>query len=179
VFAWLCRNKQWVFSGVGVGILGVFIALVPLAWRMIKPGQQDSTRVATQDTHPWPTASGNPSPWTNSPTMSEIYDTIGKMPPFQQLKVAEDYRGIKVDWNMKLLGVSPGKDDLVNLILCWDDDDERPGCHFANCTVSVNEYPRLKTLQKGSKIRIHGEIETVGVMSLILRGVTLGEIEAK
>ena len=176
---WIIKNIKWVFSGIGVFILGIpfTIVMIVISQRQSASPRQpvvttDSIRFSAPNTTEL--QSGNLSTHSNehisSLTIDEITNSIVQAPPLQRSTVAKSYVGIKVEWDAYLRVAGKIRDDKVLLIL--DNRKDPPRKHI-ECVVSLSEYRELGILPEYSKIKVSGEIESASVMSVSLRNVVL------
>jgi hypothetical protein len=92
-------------------------------------------------------------------TIDDIAKAITKAPPLQQKQVAENYVGLKVEWDTVFRNGRLIDGDLIRLQLLVVDATISDGIVW--CEVPAKQYRELAILPKNSKIRIYGEIEKV------------------
>ncbi|HWW02431.1 MAG TPA: hypothetical protein VNZ64_22225 [Candidatus Acidoferrum sp.] len=147
------RNKEWIISGVGVAILAGVITLVARYWvskKRPRPLTEPSS-VAMNAVRKMP----NPS---RSLTVQGILDEINSAAPYQKDSIAKNFQGISVRWEGTILDIDkslfrePSTDVVVRV---------RIGelLHLIVFTVSVEKYPQLKVLKRGSRIGVSGTIK--------------------
>jgi hypothetical protein len=163
ILEYIQRNKEWIFSGIGIAILGAIWAVVRhwLARKRPKSVHEPSTVVqhATEK-------STQESP---SLTVERIIKEIHSAPPYQKEAVANSFKGIYVAWKgaiwdvqNRLLG-EPGSNDVEVQLHTGE------SLHQILFTASLNEYPQLKILRRGDQIGVSGTIETCSGPGMYVR----------
>ena len=173
---YLDKNKEWLFSGLGVAILGYIGTQL---WHRIRPnprerailvvpvadGTAEKTR-RVETTHD--SARAKISRITDI-TIAEIAEALEKAPPLQKDDIAKHYKGLNVQWETQLFGAERhGKDD-VELTL----DFGSGSSHLVFCKVRLSEYGELGVLPKGAPITVMGRIARVHGKSASLEDVRL------
>jgi hypothetical protein len=179
---WIVDNKQWLFSGVAVTLIGYFVSMLLRERR--SGDQKTSARVDGALTHS-PSAIGHTVYQTvnyqnltatpgsadrNSeqnkatlPTAHKILKAIDLLPPFQRAAARQSYFGLKVCWLAKFNSIEPDVStrgsDLHRLFLLLRADFERPA--LVICEVSLITYPKLKILHEDHPVWIRGKISRV------------------
>jgi hypothetical protein len=166
---WIMKNREWLFSGVGVAIVGGLIALIlnyfrkqaspPTAQSYSSPRGRTGRSVLPFD----------PGKYSPSPLPREIASELDSAPPFQRSAKASSYTGLKVQWLTTLQFVYDLGDGKVQISLT--DPRGRP---WIRCDdIDVNLYPRLKIAHAGTRIWVAGTIgpEYAGGIILILDNV--------
>jgi hypothetical protein len=161
---YIVANKEWVFSGIGVLILG---SLCGLVWRYVTrraapPHHGQVTIVQVLNDRP-PQSPPQLSAQIQSPitrispiTMREITKAIENAPPLQREDVAKHYEGITVQWETRLFSAAKKEKDNVRLSLDFDE-----GTSLVICTVRLSNYSELGVLPKGAPITVIGRISKV------------------
>jgi hypothetical protein len=155
---WLVKNRDWVFSGIGVLVLTIgwqFIA----AWR----GNSSSLeRVSKTES-----SLGEPT----SLSALEIHSAIGNAPPLQRDAVAKNYAGIRVRWDTLLISATPrGKEVRLQL---RNADEKSQGSPTIWCHVDLGKYPELAVVAARAKIQVVGTIVKAEYFSVDLKAVEL------
>jgi len=176
---WLWANKEWIFSGLGVAVLGVFVRLFfrppsggpsgqifagrssSVLGSPVASGSNISQTISivttTQLEEPHSDKSYSPAP-----TPSEIRNQLLALPVFQRKSAAHSYLGLKVRWPAKLA-------DLEELLLSYrrvvDIGDATHDLHVladeyhpARMYVNIERFPRLKISHEGTAMEISGTI---------------------
>ncbi len=152
---WLLKNKEWVFSGVGLAVIGSAVAIIRyiLSRRGSAKGDQTNSgpsRVTLIDSSPVKaTLQENPSPVKL--TVKEIVECINNCPPFQREGLAKNYLGLRVNWEGKLWDVEKDiyhskseKEDLIKVNLKQGDM-----FHSILFYVPIEQYPQFKIARRG------------------------------
>lgn len=177
----IAKNKEWLFSGIGVTILIVIYAIFKKFF--LKQAKQDNNG-KTQETAVNLNLSKKvkkPSrnnathiEGTNFLTVVQINKTICDAPPLQRDEIRNNFKGIKVIWEtyLKHARKDINNKDIVRLRL-----SPEPLSHFSqhtiSCKVKLNDYRELAILPEDTKIRIQGEIAEADVWDVELINVKL------
>lgn len=167
---WLLKNKEWLFSGVGVtAIAAAFSILRYLRNRRSPP--------AAASTH----ASLSPALTATTKTLDEctpasiallspqaIQAEFRAAPPLQERSLAARYVGQKVDWLTKLTEAH-AKEGVVELKLLACE-----GSMFdVSCTVELAAYRELAVLPRDALVRVAGVITRANAWHAALSDVKL------
>ena len=177
-FEYLEKNREWLFSGVGVAVVGFALSYL---WHRFFPkkSSKDGAVVIVQVTN-----SGAPSDAmlgrhhgdapaqitkVASITLAEIVEALDKAPPLQKDDIAKHYSGLIVQWETKLYSAKKDDGDNVRLTL----DFGSKNSHLVHCTVRLTDYRELGVLPKGAPITVMGRIKAVEYRSAMLEDVQL------
>lgn len=163
----LIKNKEWLFSGIGIVLcVGLFSIIRKLIYRQKKESIPFSTPQNLKviiESPPIPTII-EPNPALYSPpaniipleylSPSEILKMIREAPLLQQDEVTKHYIGLKVTWEGELNNAYTKKDDIVGIVLC----SSHKGIIF---DVNKNDYPGLGLLKAGAMLTVEGIIEKI------------------
>jgi hypothetical protein len=115
---WLLKNKEWLFSGLGVSVLLGILSILRF-FRRRKPAVEGATVVVRVEN----TSGVEISPGRTvaveriSPlTPEEVQKSIEDAPPLQRDAVASRYIGLKVEWDTELAGADE-REGVVRLQL--------------------------------------------------------------
>lgn len=179
---WLLANKAWIFSGVGVAVLGFFVrkffqhatgdsaaisaSRSSVVASPVASGSNISQTVNFTTVHSAPT----PTPpvrsdYSEKPTPADIFIHLNSLPAFQQNKVKDSYVGLKVCWLVRFATLAEleewrrklYKTDPTHLILV------RYSTFIVATTVDIERFPRLKIIHDGTPLRISGTVSEVRV----------------
>ena len=147
------RNKEWIFSGVGIAIIVAIYKL--MSSLMLKKGPKPLKEPPHIAEH---TIRQTTSP-VRGLTVEGIIDQIQSAPPYQKEAIAKNFEGIHVKWEGKIWDIGkplfgePGSNDVVVEV--------HPGESIRQIrfTVSVDKYPELKVLKRGDQIGVSGTIK--------------------
>lgn len=180
---WILDNKQWLFSGVAVAVIGYAAKSLLAKTNAGNPKisvKSDSVStnspsaighvVSQSVNYQFVNATAKPVEGprqenkVTSPTAYQIAKAIAALPPFQRESAGENYIGLEVCWLMEFStidkSISIGGNDYHSLFLSvhgmqpWD-------LAFAVCEVNLNKYPKLKILHAGQPIWLRGKISSV------------------
>lgn len=93
--------------------------------------------------------------FSSKPTAQEIVKEIKKYPPGLRKTASDNYANIKVDWPVRYHTIF-GKEE--NTVVMMKDDSGYP---WIFTTVSLHEYPKLRTLHEDTPIRVKGKIQEI------------------
>jgi hypothetical protein len=175
----LLKNKEWIFSGVGVFILGFVGTLIWKRFFLQKESAVHSPPVLiVQIAEGSKALLENNAIISQSPThitaiapitVQKITEAIDSAPPLQQNDIAKNYIGLHVRWEARLFSAEKGKNDLVRLTLDFSDKTSE----LVTCSVQLSEYRELGILPKGASITVIGKIKEVKRNPVSLEGVQL------
>jgi len=91
-------------------------------------------------------------------TTKEIVDSINLAPPFQKEQIAEQYKGIVVKWtgHLKEVMADPRDKESVRVNLSINQDTFIGDSFWFS--EKVANFPEIRTLKRGSTVRVVGEI---------------------
>lgn len=105
-----------------------------------------------------------------SPTPDEMYDRSRAIPPFQRETYWNNYKGIRVQW--QLLYYSAVKHPTKSSEYVWL--SLRTEEHtFVYCTVKLADYPLLKLIPEKHLVWVEGEIGECSGTNIFLEDVSL------
>jgi len=177
---WLLDNKEWVFSGIGVALLGWVLTL----WR--RRGSNSSAAISVDHgghvIGP-PVASGSnivqtvnigmegggrspsSSEYSLSPNPVEIQSQLESLPIYQRNVAKDSYVGLKVRWPVTLVdlqelpqAVRKASDtgDTHTLIVKFGQ-----AMHPIRTDLDIERFPRLKISHHGASMQLSGTISYV------------------
>ncbi|MDP2621621.1 MAG: hypothetical protein U1E51_06495 [Candidatus Binatia bacterium] len=103
---WIIDNRAWVFSGVGVAIIGGFIAFA--RWLLVKRKSEPVIQIqfvqdeAFQRQRSSTDVAEAPIERISSVTFAEIRAAMAAAPPLHRREVAKRYVGLHVEWDTYL-----------------------------------------------------------------------------
>ncbi len=174
----LDKNKEWLFSGVGVAIVG---CLGTLLWRKFFPrtASKDEAVVILQVSNEKLEQAITSKTLNETPpahitriasiTVAEITEALEKAPPLQKDEVAQHYNGLNVQWETRLWNATKEGDDSIRLTLDFGSGDT----NLVFCNVRLSDYRELGVLPKGAPITVMGRIRAVAPKSATLENVQL------
>ena len=180
IFEYLDKNKEWLFSGIGVLFIGYLAThfrkrLFPQTAQNGNGGAvvivQVSSQQLPQSTNIESLNQVTPAHITKitTITLAEITKALENAPPLQNNELAKHYKGINVQWETKLFNAEKKEDDNVRLSLDFGPRD----AHLVYCTVRLSDYRELGVLPKGAPITVMGRIREVERKSATLEDVQL------
>jgi hypothetical protein len=147
MFEWLIRNKEWIFSGIGVPVLAAVAAFL---YRLARKRRTQVARAQAIGAHQHYTAASHkandPSQVgriASLPSGNEIALTVDHAPPFQREQVGANYVGLAVSWPVIFFRLFALGERLCVVTLAYG--DETWGAKI-DVKVDIGDYPRLKTI---------------------------------
>ena len=173
-------NKQWIFSGIGVFVIGL-IASGIYHFSGPRTSNQDAANVEraprldadlNKPTHlavPTPEMSPKPRETTTptireakmtEPTPMQIRDALSKLTTLQQEDVVRVYKGIRVEWELDFHSASRSdetRSDIIDIAFNLPGDaSSRPTIWC--WAVKFARYPEFKAMTPGRRVRVTGVI---------------------
>jgi len=138
---WIIRNKEWLFSGVGVAVgvavIGLFVRWLAKTIRSREPA-----------TPPFDQAT-----FRARPLPREINDQIESVPVVHQENRAQEFVGLKVQWKTTLQSARPVDNKTIHLMLL-----DRGSHPWVVCDVPKDLYPDLLLARRGTAVWVAGKI---------------------
>ncbi|MCJ7728454.1 MAG: hypothetical protein MUO27_01015, partial [Sedimentisphaerales bacterium] len=154
---WILENKEWVFSGIGVFILGFLIVGFRKLVVKKKPSVNTQSNQAIKsdtDNKKIKTIESEQQKIRKDLTPEAIVNAVKSVPPLQRKDIVKHYQGIRVKWSGTLSSVMDifGPDVLMTL----RSSDANP----VDIVFSVNpaNYKGLSLINIGHTITIEGDI---------------------
>ncbi|MDE3188446.1 MAG: hypothetical protein KGM96_13110 [Acidobacteriota bacterium] len=146
MFEWLIRNKEWLFSGVGVpAVLAVAVLFRKLVLKKFK----HLVSSPTTDTPHLDTLGLRQASFASAvgrtaslPSGNEIAVKVDNAPPYQRDQIGANYVGLIVSWPVIFFSLFALDEKRCAVTLAYG--DETWGAKI-NVTVDIADYPRLKT----------------------------------
>ncbi len=148
---WIIQNKEWLFSGIGIIIIG-------LVWRSF-------VYFRNKEKRPYPIDDSSKKYVSDSRDLvkpgkivdlEKIFSELQKIPPLQLKERAKHYFGIQVKGFGKLSRVDELKEDLTGITLLPESS-----VGFIRTAFSPDEYPGIGVVEHGAKIEIQGKITDI------------------
>ena len=151
MFEWVLKNKEWLFSGVGVTLLVALYSFI----RHLRHGN----KAATHSGHEKKSFALVPN---------DIRDAVKQAPPLQRYAVGQRFIGLPVDWLTEFAGAEEREGNVrvhlrtlpANML-----DLDRTSVF---CDVQLDGHPELAVLHRGAKVQARGKVGQVrnGIVSL-------------
>jgi len=153
---WILNNKEWLFSGVGIFIIAGLYGFLKSKtnFKLAAHTNTNANLKADPDLNLESENLTNPI----SVTAKYIRKQINLLPPFQQKDAIKHYIGLTIDWEMNFHTAEQNDGDIAHVTLVIDKEG-RPD--FASCDVKLSQYPELKVMQEGKKIRVKAKIKSI------------------
>ena len=160
---WLSNNKEWLFSGIGITLLG----LVYLGINKFLMGRENMKIGHKTDQLSEINSHEKDTPLNMTP--SELVHAIDDVPPYQREEVAKHYVGLLVRWKGELRSASPSKGKKIALLL----SRQQMGSVIVECSVNESDYPSLKVMKEGTLVVIQGKIARISYGHVVLKDAEL------
>ncbi|MEQ1514524.1 MAG: hypothetical protein ABL934_17850 [Lysobacteraceae bacterium] len=170
----LVKNKEWLFSGVGVVIMGLIFSV--FRNRIFSPKARIATPIVQDISQPLP---GNPDQLTPSATpqikktnsieLEEIVAALRESPPLQKSDLIKHYIGLTVQWETLLWSAEKSDGDNVLLTLHFGSQN----LSLVHCSVLLSDYKELGVMKRNAPITVIGKISKVSTSSADLDNVQL------
>ncbi|MFH0813746.1 MAG: hypothetical protein V2A69_13055 [Pseudomonadota bacterium] len=182
---WVIKNKEWLFSGIGIVALGLLIAfgktiyqkidlkllptiLVALGFSLIVLGIYLQFR-----SHPKVVEEPKEqtTPQITSINPYEIREKINSLPPYQQDEVRKNYRGLWVEWKGRFSHIESQKGGSTKVSLQAVPREPTKGIVrpvWLECTVQLSDYPQFKIMEKDTEVTVVGRIAGFDLVSTIV-----------
>lgn len=158
---YIIKNKEWLFSGLGISVLTVLF----LIFRHIIEKRKQLKIVPAHPNHK-STGTINDKTQRHSPSYSqeysahptpiEIAQSIKNLPPFQQNTAEENFVGIKICWELTLSLVHKRGENIV-ILMC----ESKGYSRYVGVEASINEYPQIRVINEGQRLKVFGQITDI------------------
>ncbi len=180
---WIVKNKEWLFSGVGVVIVIAIISqvIILIKKKLFKPESKttvevqspsllNKTQVQDRSYEAQESQSESNSRWLDHRMLSpeQILKIIKETPPFQREDVIKHHIGIAVDWDVTFFSAKKENDDMVRVVLS---DPKIAG--IISCSIKLSEYREIALIKEGTKLRVTGTIAGIDDPCFTLSDVNL------
>jgi hypothetical protein len=164
---WIWNNREWLFSGLGVFIIGGAIAAIYRHFKKSPP--QQIVQVIL------PQTSVKEDKTIAQVTPAQIFDEMQKLPILQQQQFREHYKGLRVSWRGKLSYICTSRinDDHYTVIFRMPSTSGASDMYSVTFDIPQSKYPGLGLLHEGSFIDVTGSIERLDVFDVHLTDVDL------
>jgi len=172
----LSQNYQWIFSGIGVLIIGLVIqhwVRKPKSTIKVKNLSLTNSAIASgsnisqtvQNIVQTVAPNAAPARSEEHPTPGEIRDHIATLPPYGQLDACQHYEGLPVRWRVLLFAVEKSPTEICEVTLRIPDK----AALAIFCQVSTTDCPRLRVAKTDTPVEVSGFIERVRAGGLAIR----------
>jgi hypothetical protein len=161
MFDWIWNNREWLFSGAGIAVLGVTFKIVGLMRRRRIARAQARSPLSPATS---PSASLVPAGSPNQPaiTVQHVHPAVfrkeaSRMPLSAQQEFLKSAIGLRTRFDAELWAVERRDDKFwVQLADLVDDDD-----FFLEVPVSTHAW--LAVAKKGTRVVVEGTIVRLGI----------------
>lgn len=179
------KNYQWMFSGVGVVALTLFIKV------FFDRKEKGKREIANTDSsnnsdnkiiisernnasfnslsnpvqknyYPKEEKSVDPDVVDFSP--QDIYKQIEETTPYQKEEVRKSYKGLKINWTLELMSIFGKNGNIVTVLFSSKDDSYTS--RTISSKIDIEKYPFLKVSKEKDKFNILGKILKVDGLSI-------------
>lgn len=173
---WLLKNKDWLFSGLGVTVAIWLLGIIRTHGRKVNP---DQTTVVVRIEHAGngdqldASSTGAVEVERVSPvTPANIRAAIESAPPLQRGAVAARYGGQRIEWDTELTSADE-VDGMVKLHLRTKQATNELFRFSVICEVKLEDYRELAVLPEQAHVRVNGTIDLATPNWVRLSGVRL------
>lgn len=190
----LLNTIQWVFSGIGVLVLGLLARAGIFLWdRRFGAGARRGLEVSNADVPVYVkdvlkasvkesdfAAALLAKPRFTRPTPYEMTKQLESVPPFQQKTTQEAYGGLRVCWQALFRDVEedvPANEGRAAWEKKWivklkhyDPSVDYPNGDICCPGIELEMYPELKTLQRNELVVVSGTVACVRYCFVLLHG---------
>jgi hypothetical protein len=168
---WIIKNKEWLFSGLGVAIL-IFIftiARMILSKRRHTQGQLEPTQLTHHLEQKTVLVPPTRNPTFLAKSLREILDDISSRPPYQQDDVKKHYIDTLIRFE-GILSYLTKRDENNVYVQLVTETSVFPTVEFI---VSIVDYPQFKFMNINTPLVVEGKIERLVVQGAILEDVKI------
>ena len=148
LFNYIAKNKEWIFSGIGVSATAAVIYL--LRSYLNRKSQESHSSKAIEATQELSTT------YRRRPYPAEIIKQIDNLPILQRDVVAEQYIGLRVEWETTLESAHSTSGNKVHLMLL-----DRGSYPWIYCDGDLSKHSEMKIANKGHKLWVQGQIAAI------------------
>ncbi len=155
MFEYILDNKEWIFSGIGVSILGlIFLFFKYFLKKDIS--HEKNLEIISRNIPNSETSNLAPNSDIAQEEVFKIMQDFESLPPLQLDDIRSHYRGLNVDWMSEYSSANKKDDDLIRVSLDLITKSFRPISVY--CEVKLSEYKQFSILKRKAKIRVIGEV---------------------
>lgn len=164
---WLLKNSEWVFSGIGVFVLGGIITLITWSVRS-RNRVQSHEKPTSQDSAEITGGQSNINAKVMDITIRQIVDDINSRPLYQMQGAREQYVGIRIRISGRVINIyAEGRMVTVSV----KDDEEN--FNYVIFSLPAEIHPEFKVMKRGFPISLSGTITKVDDPQISLKDVTI------
>jgi len=159
---WLLNNKDWLFSGGGIVVLGFLFHFITRHLRkrkMAKISTKEHSLAEIIEGSPVKTSEIKKDIQTDSLTADAILTRINEAPFLQQPDITKHYIGLRVTWDGTLVDAKKVDSDLIQLIINVGKKSKKIWIVWVDIIPSL--YPGIGLLKYGHSIRVSGVISEI------------------
>jgi hypothetical protein len=178
LLAWLW--EQWpqlravVVPVPHLGLIALVSFIAGTVWFLILAITSASGEPSTKDKSHTSIKQG----YSEKPTPAEIETEVNCLTPFQQGSAKDSYIGLKVSWPVdfsSLLKVS--ETDHTYTVFSRFYETPSSSAVIVTATINIEHFPRLKSIHRGTQLRITGTISEVAAHGDFTVTLTLKDVD--
>jgi len=161
---WVIENKEWLFSGLGLSVLGGLYFLVRwLLRRKAKTTDQVKLKTQTEENK-----AEDRRPVTRL-DFNKIKNEIKSLPPYQREHVLKNYIGLRVEYTGPLHSVDQRDNDRIAFYL----GDTSDYLFLVTGVLEEKEFPEFKVMHEGTMVTLRGDIIELSEIKMVLGNIEL------
>jgi hypothetical protein len=171
IIEFLKKNKEWIFSGIGVFILGgILSGYLFLTKDSTKKQSPDTTLtiITHENSKPLSNNVSKTDKFIDSLTPDGINEALKKAPIVQRNEIIKHYIGIPVKWEGELMDVHETNNNNFYILLCPIKSKT-----YIKFNININNYPGFALLKEGHLIKVEGKIENIENLWIELNDVRI------
>jgi hypothetical protein len=170
LFEYILDNKEWIFSGIGVFILGLIFLFFKYFLKKDR-SQEKNIEIISRNIPNSEISNLAPTSDIAQEEVFKIIQDFESLPPLQLDDIRRHYRGLNVDWMTEYSSVYKKDDDVIRVSLHLITKSFRP--ISVHCEVKLSEYKQFSILKRKAKIRVTGKVIEFRPYSIELSDVKL------
>lgn len=158
MFEYVIKNKEWIFSGIGVFLLAAAIGIVRYILKQRKKGKILVTPEMVPNRIMGHSDNLNSKNIINTENLTpeKIKEALQSVPLLQRENIADQYKGIQVQWEGDVYSAEKIKSGNIKIEIKWQNSVF--GIFFE---LNPMQYKGIGLLKRGDHLCIVGYIDTV------------------
>jgi hypothetical protein len=160
MLSWIWNNKDWLFAGVGLVIIGA-------AWRIIKSIRPKKNQPQPDRPNVFPQEKGyfDEGIYHSKPSPSAIINDLWEQPPLMRDEYKKTYINHKFQWKLEFQYAHWQKDQNNTASLTFR---EKGRYIDVDTTIDVNSFPEIRRRKTGTLAALAGTITKIDGINIIV-----------